>query len=170
MTLTLDQPASITEAAVRLRAAKSTDLSVIHDILTACGLFTASVTLDGSTYWIADLNGTPVGVIGLEHGRGASLLRSAAVLPHARGMGVGRALAQSALTLATLRGDRAVYLFSSDAGAYWRGFGFTEVPVMELANALPDTPQVQSGLRRGWITEEVAWCKTLDVLLGEAHA
>ena len=141
-----------------LRPARTPDdLGVVRALLDAVGLHFASTTLTGSTYWLASEGGRPVGTVGLEHGVGASLLRSAAVLPDARGEGLGRALAHSAITLATLRGDQAVYLFSSDAGAFWQRLGFDEVAVTELAAALPDVPQVRSGVTKGWIHEERAW-------------
>lgn len=146
---------------VRLRAASSADLPAVREVVEESGLTAASLSEQDSTFWLALREGKPVGVIGLEHGEHASLLRSAAVLPSARGDGIGRALAMSALTHATLRGDEAVYLFSSSAGGYWREFGFEEVPVAELVEALPEVPQVQSGKRRGWLSREVAWRKTL---------
>lgn len=158
MTLTVE-----TDTVTKIRAAGEGELPTILTLLEQVGLHTGSVTLNGATFWIARRDGQPVGVIGLEHGEGASLLRSAAVLPEVRGGGVGRALVQSALTLATLRGDRAVYLFSSGAGGYWARHGFREVGVDDLARALPKVPQVRSGVLRGWLHEERAWFKSLEV-------
>ncbi len=154
-------PLAYPELSLKVDPARPDELDLVRDLAGAVGLYTSSATFEGSTYWIARHAGVPVGCIGMEHGRGASLLRSASVLPEARGLGVGRALAQSALTLATLRGDHAVYLFSSDAGAYWERLGFVAVPVTDLAAALPDVPQVVSGLTRGWIHDEHAWRKDL---------
>ena len=151
---------------IKLRQATEADLDILRDLILAVGLSTErsaiTATLEGCTYWIADLNGAPAGCIGLEHGGGVSLLRSASVLPAARRRGLGRALATSALTHATLRGDRAVYLFSSDAGPFWQTFGFAPVPVEELEAALPAVPQVVSGQCRGWIREELAWKRELQ--------
>ena len=148
-----------------IRQAGPGDLDTIHDLILSVGLSNErgniTATLNGCTYWIADLNGAAAGCIGLEHGEGASLLRSATVLPAHRGKGLGRALAMSALTYATLRGDRRIYLFSTGAGPYWTRLGFEEVPVSELSAALPGTPQVRSGECRGWIHAEVAWKKAL---------
>lgn len=146
---------------VKLRQAAPADLPILLDLLERCGLHTSSVTLAASTYWIADLDGAAGGCIGLEHGEGASLIRSTAVLPDARGQGLGRALVQSALTHATLRGDRTVYLFSQEAGDYWRRFGFVPAGAGEIAAALPDTPQVRSGLCKGWIADEQAWKRAM---------
>lgn len=159
---------TLTDLHIKLRqATTSTDLETIRDLILGAGLSSVrahiTATLDGSTYWIAELDGQPGGCIGLEHGGaarqegGVSLIRSAVVIPEARNQGLGRALVQSALTHATLRGDHTIYLFSTGAGDYWKRFGFEPVKVQELAEALPDAPQVRSGLERGWIHEELAW-------------
>ncbi|MFC5846931.1 GNAT family N-acetyltransferase [Deinococcus petrolearius] len=152
---------TLTNMHVKLRQAAPEDLSVIVDLLERCGLHTASVTPEGSTYWVAELNGVPGGCIGLEHGEGASLIRSTAVLPEARSQGLGRALVQSALTHASLRGDRRVYLFSQEAGDYWARFSFVPATVADIEAALPGAPQVRSGLLRGWIHEEQVWRRDL---------
>lgn len=151
----------LTQQHVKLREALPADFPVILDLLTRCGMHTSSLTPQGSTYWIADLNGVPGGCIGLEHGQGVSLIRSTAVLPESRSQGLGRALVRSALTQASLRGDHTVYLFSQEAGNYWRRFGFVPTGGDELSAALPDAPQVKSGLCRGWLHEEQAWKLTL---------
>lgn len=155
-----------TDTHIKLRQATTErDLDTLRDLILAVGLSTErgaiTATLGGSTYWIAELDGRPAGCIGLEHGEGASLIRSATVLSHARRRGLGRALATSALTQATLRGDRAVYLFSSDAGLFWEQFGFMPVAPEAVAAALPNTPQVRSGECRGWLRDEVGWMRPL---------
>ena len=153
---------NLSEMHVKLRQAAPEDFPTVLGLLAGCGLHTASVTPEGSTYWIADLNGVPGGCIGLEHGDGVSLIRSTAVLPQARSQGLGRALVLSALTHASLRGDRGVYLFSQEAGDYWARFGFVPVGADEVSAALPDTPQVRSGVLKGWIHDEQAWKRELN--------
>ncbi|GAA5534660.1 GNAT family N-acetyltransferase [Deinococcus aluminii] len=160
MTLT---PVPLNTMHVKLRQAAPADFPLITGLLTRCGLHTSSVTPQGCTYWIAELDGVPGGCIGLEHGEGASLIRSTAVVPEARGQGLGRALVQSALTQATLRGDRTVYLFSQEAGDYWGRFGFVPASAEAIAAALPEAPQVRSGVLKGWIAEEQAWKRNLTV-------
>ena len=148
----------VTENHIKIRQASPTDLPVIVDLLERTGLHTASVTLqEGCTYWIADLDGKPAGCIGLEQGNGASLIRSTAVLNAMRSRGLGRALVLSALTHASLRGDRVVYLFSSEAGDYWKRYGFVPATIAEIEDALPHAPQVISGLTKGWIQQEQVW-------------
>lgn len=148
---------TITDKHIRLLQASPNDFDTIKDLLTQAELYTTSVTPEGATYWIAQLDGQPAGCIGLEHGEGISLIRSAVVIPEARSQGLGRALVQSALAQASLRGDHTVYLFSTGAGDYWKRYGFMPVAASELAAALPNVPQVKSGLERGWIHDELAW-------------
>ncbi len=146
---------------MQLRPAEAGDLPAIHRLILATSLSSdparVTATLDGSRYWLAEAGGEAVGCVGLEHGEGASLLRSAAVLPGWQGRGLGARLADTAVGAARTRGDQAVYLFSSHAGPYWQRLGFVPVPVDELRAALPGTPQVRSGECRGWIQDELAW-------------
>ncbi|WP_407540745.1 GNAT family N-acetyltransferase [Deinococcus radiomollis] len=133
------------------------DLNTVKALVESLSLGASSLTFEGCTFWLATRNAQAVGCIGLEHGDGASLLRSACVHPDWQGQGVGGRLAQAALGAARGRGDRAVYLFSSHAGGYWARLGFVQVPTAELSAALPGTPQVRSGECRGWIQGELAW-------------
>lgn len=152
---------TLSDKHIRLLQAGPDDFSTITALLEASGLYTSSVTSEGSTYWIAFLDGHPGGCIGLEHGSGASLIRSTAVLPEFRSHGLGRALVLSALTHASLRGDHTVYLFSSEAGDYWKRFGFVPSTAAEIEAAIPEAPQVKSGMCKGWIQEEQVWKREL---------
>ena len=148
---------TLSDKHIRLIQATPNDFGTVTALLEQAGLHTSSVTPDGSTYWIAYLDGQPGGCIGLEHGQGVSLIRSTAVLPDFRSHGLGRALVLSALTHATLRGDHTVYLFSSEAGDYWKRFGFVPSTAAEVEAAIPEAPQVKSGMCKGWIQEEQVW-------------
>ncbi len=152
---------ALTDKHIRLLQAGPEDFETIKGLLERCGLYTSSVTPEGSTYWIAELDGIPGGCIGLEHGVGASLIRSTAVVPDFRGHRLGRALVLSALTQASLRGDETVYLFSSKAGDYWQRFGFVPSTPAEVEAAIPDAPQVKSGVLRGWIQDEQVWKRAM---------
>ncbi len=140
-----------------IREASPADLPALIALLDECGLSAHGVLLPGTRYWFAeDGSGAVVGAVGLEPGTGASLLRSAAVLPARRGAGVGALLARTAITAGLAHGP-GVYLFSTGAGPYWRRFGFVEVPVPELVAALPEAPQVRYYDEQGWLPTEVAW-------------
>jgi N-acetylglutamate synthase-like GNAT family acetyltransferase len=145
-----------------IREATSADAAVLGAILAEAGLSSHGVLDPGTRYWLAQRRDEAIGVVGLELGAGAALLRSAAVRPAARGNGVGAALLWWALDQARDRGVRRIYLFSTDAGAFWSRQGFREVPVPALVAALPDAPQVRHYDQQGWLPDEVAWRKDLD--------
>ena len=145
-----------------IREASPIEADIICELLVESGLSAHAVLAPGTRYWLARLaDGAPVGAIGLEVGAGAALLRSAAVRPAARGRGIGAALLRRALAEAAAGGQKHVYLFSTDAGAYWSRQGFSEVPVPELVAALPDAPQVRHYGEQGWLPDEVAWRRDL---------
>jgi N-acetylglutamate synthase-like GNAT family acetyltransferase len=146
---------------VLMEQAKPEDFEAVCDLVVLLKLISErsriTNTFEGSTYWVARLEHRVVGCVGLEHGAGASLLRSAAVRPEYQGRGIGDQLARAAIEGARNRGDQTLYLFSTDAGGYWQRYGFTEVDVWTLANALPESPQVRSGIEREWIADDCAW-------------
>jgi N-acetylglutamate synthase-like GNAT family acetyltransferase len=146
-----------------IREATHADTEALRAILTESGLSSHAVLAAGTRYWVAQrAGGGLAGVVGLEYGAVAVLLRSAAVRPDARGRGIGSALVQRALESSAAAGIRCAYLFSTDAGAYWSQQGFYEVPVPELVAALPAAPQVDYYREHGWLPTEVAWRKDLS--------
>lgn len=144
-----------------IREALPADLEAIGALLRDSGLDPAGVLAAGSRYWVAEEAGTLLGVVGLEYGPRAVLLRSAAVRSAMRGRGVGAQLFGHAYAAAAADGITAVYCFSTDAGDYWVRHGFREVPVPELCDALPDAFQVHHYQELGWLPTEVAWRKDL---------
>jgi N-acetylglutamate synthase-like GNAT family acetyltransferase len=144
-----------------IRTATAADLAPIAELLEHAELDPHGVLAPATTYWVAEHAGALVGVIGVEHGAGAVLLRSMAVRRAARGRSLGAALTEHALAAARAQGFRAAYLFSTDAGAYWQRRGFREVPVPELVAALPGAPQVRHYDELGWLPTEVAYRRDL---------
>lgn len=146
---------------ITVRAAVPGDAEAIASLLAACGLSPAGVLAAGSGYWIAEDAGRAVGVVGLEYGSAAALLRSAAVAPGHRGRGIGTMLLERAESEAAARHVAELYLFSTGAGAYWQSRGFVEVPVDDVVSALPDAFQVRHYAELGWLPTEIAWRKSL---------
>ena len=88
----------------------------------------------------------------------AALIRSVYVVDVMRGRGIGAELLAAARKAAHTRGARSLYLFSTDAGDYFKRFGFVEVPVAQLVSALSGTPQVEYyKARPDELAREVAW-------------
>lgn len=146
----------------------TTTTDATTDATAAAAAFLAAQGLDphgldspGTRLWAtADADG-PTATAALERVGPAALLRSVAVRPDRRGHGTARRLVETVLAEAAGDGVRRVYLFSTDAGAFWSRLGFREVPVPEAAGALADAPQVRQYLADGSLDSEVAWRRDL---------
>lgn len=156
----------MTDQSVQIRLAQQGDKDTVVRVFHDAGLDTDEALARGTTYWLMERGGQPVGAIGLEHGDGASLLRGAAVMPDARGGGLGRRLVMSAIEYAQGRGDRAIYMFSK--GGDWSTFGFTQVPMALVMGDIPDAPQVKAYRSGGQRPGETTWMRDLSVGAGQA--
>jgi len=97
------------------------------------------VTLDdlrGETLWVAEEDGSIVGVLGLEDGVDVVIARLV-VAPERMGRGIGRALARHAIALA---GDRALRVGTAAANrpalALYDSLGFRRVAQRTVADGL----------------------------------
>jgi amino-acid N-acetyltransferase len=79
------------------------------------------------TALVARADGRLVGCAALEVYPDGVLLRSVAVDRHARGLGIGRALTNAALTLARSLDVPSVYLLTTTAEHYFPKLGFTTI-------------------------------------------
>ncbi|QFP78131.1 GNAT family N-acetyltransferase [Deinococcus sp. AJ005] len=149
----------MTDQNIQIRLAKTSDKDTVVRVFHDAGLDTDEAMATGTTYWVMERGSQPIGAIGLEHGDGASLLRGAAVMPDARGGGLGRRLIMSAIEYAQGRGDRAVYMFSS--GGDWSTFGFTQVPMALVMGDIPDAPQVKAYRAGGQRPGDTTWMRDL---------
>ncbi len=149
---------------ISIREASIADKAKLHALLTQVHLSSDDILVSSTRYWLAeDMYKQLMGTIGLELGQDVILLRSAAVHPTLHSQGIGTYLVQHVLNEAIVAGYRRVYLFSTDAGAYWQRLGFREVPVSEHVAALPDAPQVRRYKMLGWLPTEVSWRRDLVV-------
>ncbi|GAA5534661.1 N-acetyltransferase [Deinococcus metallilatus] len=156
----------MTDSNVQIRLAGPQDKDTVTRVFHDAGLDTEEALAPGTTYWVLERGGHPVGAIGLEHGEGASLLRGAAILPEARGHGLGRRLVMSAVEYAQGRGDRAIYMFSN--GGDWANFGFQQVPLAVVMGELPDAPQIQAYRARSERPGGTTWMRPLDQKVSQA--
>jgi amino-acid N-acetyltransferase len=139
---------------MKIRRAKSSDLSAVERLLTASDLPTDGVRDNFSGFVVADDNGAIAGAIGLEKYGSVALLRSAVVAPDHRGTGVGRKLVEQLLERAEEAGVDELYLLTTTAEKYFPRFGFTRttratVPdavkaSAEFRGACPDTAVVMT--------------------------
>ena len=157
-----DTQTEMTMKAPMIREAHAADTDAICMLLDSLGLVTEGVLLPGTRYWVAETEiGELIGVVGLEYGAEAVLLRSAAIHPDYQRLGIGTALVNTAYIGALQDNRPRVYCFSTDAQEYWAYRGFRRITVAEVLEALPDAPQVKLFDRLGWLPTEVAWRKDL---------
>jgi amino-acid N-acetyltransferase len=146
------------ERCVTLRSAHAADLPRILALLDHAGLPTEGVHADALTNFVlAENQGAPIGVVGLELYQESALLRSAAVEESWRGSGVGRALIDRALALTRERGIRDVFLLTTTAEDYFPRFGF----VCIARDSVPETVQASAEFQGACPSTAVAMRKTM---------
>ncbi|WP_104110450.1 GNAT family N-acetyltransferase [Arthrobacter sp. N199823] len=150
---------------IKLARATGTDMAEISEFLgiadlTLSGLDSASVHLwisrDETEGHIFATTGYESSVDG-EH----ALIRSVAVDPARRKVGIGLELAQFAMERAVEAGAKQAWLFSRRSGPFWQKVGFTLAATKDLADALASTHQVQLFTETGQLGREVAWSRQL---------
>ncbi|MCA0456575.1 MAG: GNAT family N-acetyltransferase [Chloroflexi bacterium] len=142
--------------------AQSRDYNRILNLIQHVTLLTEGILAAGTRYWVVETaSGELAACAGLEFGSDAVLFRSLAVYEAYRGDGLARRLIDHALNEAQAEGYHHAYCFSTRAADYFSRLGFREVPVAQLAAALPDAPQVKHFAMIGKLAGERAWWKAL---------
>jgi len=119
------------------------NLARVREMLARAGMITDGIEWPAACYIFAYVGDETVGVIGVESKIDAALIRSLYVNESARRRGIGAALIAAARKAAHTRGARHLYLFSTDAGGFFRRHGFTTVAVADVIAAIPGVPQVE---------------------------
>lgn len=142
----------------KLTIEQTRDLEIVRAMLSGAGMLTEGLEWPPACYLVAYFGTEPVGVIGVEPSLDAALIRSVYVIGAMRGRGIGAGLVAAARKAAHTRGARSLYLFSTEAGDFFKRFGFVEVPVAQLVAALGVAPQVKHyRARPDELAREVAW-------------
>jgi amino-acid N-acetyltransferase len=127
-----------------IRPATAADLPAAEALLAGSGLTTEGVRDWIDRFVVAEEDGCVAGVAGLELYGDAALLRSVAVADAWRRSGIGRALVERALEVATTAGATEIFLLTTTAEGYFPRFGFTAVPRSEVS-----APVLASAVFRG---------------------
>ncbi|MCA7949426.1 arsenic resistance N-acetyltransferase ArsN2 [Burkholderia seminalis] len=128
---------------VPVRQATESDLASIEARLRASGLPTEGVALSLPHFVVADAASGIVGCGGIEfHGRHA-LVRSIAVVEHARRAGVGRMLVARLLAQCRARTVRSIGLLTTTAEDYFAGHGFVRIARKDVPEPLLASSQFQ---------------------------
>jgi amino-acid N-acetyltransferase len=128
-----------------LLPARAADLGALKALIES-----ASLPLEGlddqfpNAYVIARAGGQLVGAAGLERYGTSGLLRSLAVVPAARGNGLGRRLVLDRLAAARSSKIERVYLLTTTAAPYFEKLGFLPAVRSEVPMALAASPEFAS--------------------------
>jgi N-acetylglutamate synthase-like GNAT family acetyltransferase len=120
------------------------DLGLVRDMLARAGMMTDGIEWPAGCYIVAYLSDEAVGVVGVESKIDAALIRSLYVDESNRRRGIGGALLAAARKAAHTRGARHLYLFSTDAGAFFSRRAFERADIASVMTALAGAPLVES--------------------------
>jgi arsenate reductase len=120
------------------------DRAEIEALLATCGLPLDG--LDDARVVVAWIDGELVGCAGLEPWSVHGLLRSVAVAPSHRGLGIGEALVADRLAVARADGLVDVSLLTTGASLYFGRLGFSPVARDQLPAALARSTQLGLGV------------------------
>lgn len=143
---------------IEVRIAAAADVEALTPRLRDAGLMWQDIEPGRSTFFVAD-----GGCVGVEVAGRAALLRSLLVEEARRGKGIARALVAAAESFARSCGATRMFLFSTEAGAYFERLGYVRVAVEETIDSLPTSPQVRFYVAHpDWLEHEVTYCKRLE--------
>jgi arsenate reductase len=131
-------------SAIEIRAAAPESLALVVDVLRQCDLPHADLAeAHMADFVLAFAADRLVGVAGIERAGDHGLLRSVAVLPPQRGMGVARQLVAACEAHAAALGLRVLVLIAADqtAAQYFTHLGYATATREELPHALLALPE-----------------------------
>jgi amino-acid N-acetyltransferase len=127
-----------------IRPARSEDLGPIQKLLRSCDLPHEDLTPAHLEHFlVAREEETLRGVVGLEPRGDAALLRSLAVVPDARGEGLGTRLVEAVEARARRRDARTVYLLTTTAADYFAAHGYERIERSALPAAIQETEEAR---------------------------
>ena len=118
------------------------DHAAIKSLLTACDLPTADITEASSIRFFGILRDEqPIALVGLEFYPPAALLRSLAVAPAWRSLGLGKRLVDFAEAEACNGGISTLYLLTTTAAAFFARLGYSDSSRAAAPAAIAATQQ-----------------------------
>ncbi|HSR43454.1 MAG TPA: arsenic resistance N-acetyltransferase ArsN2 [Longimicrobiales bacterium] len=127
------------DSGVDLRRATASDLEGMLRLLEGEALPTAGVADSLGGFVVAEAEGRLVGVAGLEVHGGDGVLRSVAVRPAYRGLGIGGRLVERVLDAARRADLRRLYLLTTTAEGYFRRHGFRPIERSDVAEKVRES-------------------------------
>lgn len=145
-----------------LRPAVAADRPAVEALLRDSGLPVAGIPDSLEHFLIAECQGRPVGVVGLEVYGDAALLRSLAVAPELRGTGVGHRLVERALAHARELGVTDVVLLTTTADRWFPRFGFSRVERDRVPVAVTASEEFRGACPASAVVMRCGLCQEVD--------
>ena len=130
-------------SSVAIERATAGDLPAVEALLVSAGLPLDGVAEAFATGVVAHDDGRLIGCAAVELHGDAALVRSVAVEPAARGLGIGAALVTAVEDLARGAGAHEAYLLTETAEAWFPRFGYVPIPRSEAEPAIGASVEVQ---------------------------
>jgi amino-acid N-acetyltransferase len=128
---------------LKIRKARKSDLPAVEELLSASKLPLDGVREHFADFIVAEDDNRIQGVVGIEKYESVGLLRSAAVSPERRGIGIGGRLVEQVLERAEEAGIDELYLLTTTAENYFPRFGFAPTTREAVPNSLQSSAEFQ---------------------------
>lgn len=132
------------DAEVALRQAERQGEPTLRGLLREAGLPFEDVASGQQDFVVATVEGNVVGCVGLEMFEPAGLLRSLAVREPHRGSGLGSALFERIILVATGKGAQRLFLLTTTAAPFFAQRGFEPVDRSEAPEVMTKSAQFVS--------------------------
>lgn len=129
-----------------IRPARPTDLPAILALLEGASLPREGVAEHLEGFFVAESQGSEPPIVacgGLERYGKSALLRSVAILPEARGEGLGSRVVEALVAFARREGTDSVVLLTTTAAAFFPRFGFRVIARADVPDAVHRSREFQ---------------------------
>ncbi len=133
----------MTERAIHIRKANSSEIGGIRELLTRCDLPAEDLELDKTCLLVALQDQKLIGTAGIELYPPYALLRSVAVAAQFRGTGIGGRLTRAAIEQAKARNIHKMYLLTLTAESFFKRFGFCTISRKQVPQSVLQSSQFQ---------------------------
>lgn len=142
---------------VSIAPATREDGPAIVRLLAASGLPEVGILDHLETAYVARNKATLLGCAALEVYDDGVLVRSVAVAPAARGLGLGERLVRTVLDRARQLGAPAVFLLTTTAERYFPRFGFTRVGRADVPPGVQQSVEFQGACCASAVVMRLTW-------------
>ncbi|HYA36315.1 MAG TPA: GNAT family N-acetyltransferase [Candidatus Binataceae bacterium] len=132
------------------------DLALVRAMLADYNVASTAIEWPQACWIAAYLGDDPVGVVGLEPWLDSALIDCVVVIETMRGRGIGAMLVNAARKAAHTRGARSLYAITPPDSDFVRRFGFSEIALDKLFEALGAIPSI-AAIRAGAVASPRAW-------------